>query len=733
MAQETKPYRLLVSLLLAAAYLLLAYQVVNARQTLADSNHNLSHPGRLPLQTQPVQTEATPTPLGSVIPPTRPLMVVSPRFVHFTVILNEPRVMTQTLAIGNAGSQPLTWTVSISDKPLTGPGTLWMGLELWPITGVNTGTVYVRANSAPYTSTGVFTALLWIRAAPSNTLGAPITVPVSLDVLEDWQRIFLPLILRSYSPPPLPIPQPTITPTTPNTTALGLDFITSAEAPASVLRFQRAAETGAQWDRWPFYWGSIETSDGVFDWSRQDAAVSADVEHRLQLDAILMIPPAFHRKGPCGGLAERVYSVPPRIGPVHRQEAMRAPLQRVELASNDCTTPANLDQPVFTDGTDRPAPGKTINPNNPWARFVYAAVMRYKPGGALAAERGWAADQGVRVWEVWNEPDYTWFWNGNAADYARTVAVAFLAARQADPDARVLLGGLSDVNQRPNWLQDTLDVIATFPQKRSHAWFFDAVPIHSYAWSWATWRHLYMAQTQLDNHGIVSKTLWVNESGVPVWDDYPGPTWDPNSPYRATKLEQADYVIQNIVYAQWMKAEAVFYFQLYDDCGNGADAHDAFGLRRNDAQAVCYPSDEGARPSLAAYQAAARYLRRLTPKWRWRPPASGDPPLSSQEWLAFYDSVEGKRVVALWSRVYADQTAVLTAASSSAILVTPDGITQTLAAVNGQYTLTLPAATNHNTPTDDGSAPIGGQPLLLIEADPSGSGGPRPTGASTNP
>jgi len=52
------------------------------------------------------------------------------------------------------------------------------------------------------------------------------------------------------------------------------------------------------------------------------------------------------------------------------------------------------------------------------------------------------------------------------------------------------------------------------------------------------------------------------------------------------------------------------------------------------------------------------------------------------------------------------------------VLVYPDGITETIASADGVYTLTLPMATNMNTPTTDGKAPIGGAPRILIEHDP---------------
>src|SRR5690606_15981375 len=81
----------------------------------------------------------------------------------------------------------------------------------------------------------------------------------------------------------------------------------------------------------------------------------------------------------------------------------------------------DLNAPVFSDGSDTPGAGKSVNPGNPWASFVYAAVERYRGH--------------VHVWEVWNEPDLSMFWSGSVADYARLLKVAYLAAHQADPNA----------------------------------------------------------------------------------------------------------------------------------------------------------------------------------------------------------------------------------------------------------------------------------------------------------
>jgi len=365
---------------------------------------------------------------------------------------------------------------------------------------------------------------------------------------------------------------------------------------------------------------------------------------------------------------------------------------------------------VFSDGTDTPGSGKSINPNNRWARFVYAAVNRYKPGGVLAQQQGWTNGQGIRVWEIWNEPDLGFFFSGTVTDYARLLKVAFLAARHADPNAQILLGGLANF-EKPNWLRDTLNVIAIYPDRDANEWFFDSVAVHNYVTAWNTFYHLYRARVMLDSFGLTDKTLWLNEAGVAVWDDPPGPVNDPNSLYRATMQEQAAFTIQAATFAVWLRTEAMLIFQLYDDFGNGCPGIDAYGLVRNVPNAPCNPGDGTPRPAYSAYQVVTRYFTGVSPYWRKRP-------TENQELIALQNPTTGERVISMWARDTVTETAVITATASSAMLVYPNGITETLVPLNGVYTLTLPMATNTNTPTTDGKAPIGGAPRILIERDP---------------
>ncbi|MDX2138188.1 MAG: hypothetical protein SF123_08830 [Chloroflexota bacterium] len=366
---------------------------------------------------------------------------------------------------------------------------------------------------------------------------------------------------------------------------LGITFISSADHPANEQRYRQALLLGAGWNRFPIYWQWIETSPGNFDWSRYDRVVADDVRYGLQINAILLGIPDFQREG----------------------DIMRG-----------------LSEPVFSDGSNMLGGGKAINPNNPYASFVFQTVQRYKPGGTLAQSLGWRPDQGIRVWEAWNEPDLALFWTGGVQAYARLLQVTYLAARAADPASGVMFGGLAYINpEQSDWLDQTLAVIAQDPQRNTYNWYFDIAAVHSYSSAPRSGYVVRRARSTLARYGL-TRPIWLNESGVPVWDDYPGPTWAANDPpsrlYRSTMAQQAAYVVQSTAYAWAAGAEVVFHHQLYDDCGNqpgGTDfppgttdrAGDAYGLFRNTGIEGCYtqhPQRGSARPAAAAFNLMAR-------------------------------------------------------------------------------------------------------------------------------
>ena len=484
----------------------------------------------------------------------------------------------------------------------------------------------------------------------------------------------------------------------------GIAHVGYADFPPDSTRYQMARNAGANWDRWALYWQTVEKSQGVFDYGQADLTVIADVNSGLRSDVILMNTPDFYSSGIAGAVAE-----PPPDLKDHLPSPWKAQLGQFRTAAAS-SIPQGLDQPVFADGSDTGAPGKAVNPDNYWARFVNTTVNHYKPGGILATEQGWTGERGVRHWEMWNEPDYYYFWSGSAASYARLLQVGYLATKAADPNAQVLIGGLMHW-EKPYWLRDLFDALNTNqPLSRANNYYFDVVAWHLYSRSkdlfdkvaWA--KQLLRDKGITSQYGVTDKEVWVNESNIPVCNDPPGPTCPSNG--RGTLQEQSAFIVQAAAYALAAGASRVFTFQLYDD---GVGPNEAYGLIRN-------PPDGRPRPAYTAYQVVTQYFR--TPSVAQRV-LDG-----SVDRVALWGTPNGK-VTAIWNNGPTTRLYSLPASATSATRVNLDGTTQTIYPNGGSYSLALPGATNNsnfqNNPND---YILGGTPIILVEPY---HGGPPPS------
>ncbi len=486
---------------------------------------------------------------------------------------------------------------------------------------------------------------------------------------------------------------------------LGINHISAPSDPIIDERYRNALYLGAGWNRWALYWDSVEQPDGNYAWDGYDQLIANDVRYGLHSDAIFLGIPNHQRDG---SVAHGLYNA------------------------------------IFSDGSDVPGGGKTPNPANPYAQFVYAAVQRYKPGGTLAARLGWQQDQGVRVWEAWNEPDLRMFWGGSVEDYARLLKVTYLVVRQADPLAQVMFGGLAYNNPDvDDYLARTLAVIAQDPQRGAYNWYFDIVALHSYSDAKRTGRLIARMKQVLAAYTL-DRPLWLNESGIPVWDDYPGQTWLAGNPgarlYRGTMQEQAVYVIENTAIAWAAGADVVFFFQLYDDCGNqpaGTDfapnsgqAGDAYGLFRNSRRSTCFsqsPQPDTPRPAAAAYYRMAQLFGSRQFQGGTRVNLSGEGTaitfdLSPTQGIAQFGAITSanssvsERATVLWN-TSAEQIVVEIPASGSSAQLYGMSDDYLLTPQDGLYSIGLPPATTSDYPqlTSSELQQLGGEPFILIE------------------
>lgn len=89
-------------------------------------------------------------------------------------------------------------------------------------------------------------------------------------------------------------------------------------------------------------------------------------------------------------------------------------------------------------------PGTPGGPSlNQWEQFAYDVARRYGFNGYVS--------RNVNTWEVWNEPNDGHFWNGDESspvynrvhEFRDLLAYAHVGIRNADPNARIISGGLA--------------------------------------------------------------------------------------------------------------------------------------------------------------------------------------------------------------------------------------------------------------------------------------------------
>ncbi|HKA94264.1 MAG TPA: cellulase family glycosylhydrolase [Acidimicrobiia bacterium] len=96
---------------------------------------------------------------------------------------------------------------------------------------------------------------------------------------------------------------------------------------------------------------------------------------------------------------------------------------------------------AYTPGWAR-GPGTTEHspPTDPanFASFARAAAERYAP-------------RGVKAWEIWNEPNLTFYWmpSPDPAAYAALLGPAYDAIKAVDPSSTVITGGLAPAENQP--------------------------------------------------------------------------------------------------------------------------------------------------------------------------------------------------------------------------------------------------------------------------------------------
>jgi hypothetical protein len=160
------------------------------------------------------------------------------------------------------------------------------------------------------------------------------------------------------------------------------------------------------------------------------------------------------------------------------------------------------------DATSHPA-GTLAAPatDAPYAAYCRALVERYGPRGSYWAQHPRAPRRPIRMWQIWNEPNFVYDWpiRPFAPSYVKLVRAAHAAIKQADPGAKVVLAGM------PDFAWEYLAQIYAVKGARTD---FDVVAVHPYTQQPKNViKFLQLVRNVMDRHGDARKPLLATETG----------------------------------------------------------------------------------------------------------------------------------------------------------------------------------------------------------------------------
>jgi len=124
-----------------------------------------------------------------------------------------------------------------------------------------------------------------------------------------------------------------------------------------------------------------------------------------------------------------------------------------------------------------------------FGEFTKALVNRYKK---------W-----IKTWELWNEPDIWVYWQGTQEEFANMIKIGAQAVKEADPDAKVVLGGVAYSEEFVEKMFRDFDVSP----------FVDVVNMHNYYETWSN-----EPVEQIDDHILkMGEVIEKYGNNQPLW------------------------------------------------------------------------------------------------------------------------------------------------------------------------------------------------------------------------
>lgn len=311
----------------------------------------------------------------------------------------------------------------------------------------------------------------------------------------------------------------------------------------SAEQFQRLSRGGVESVRIPVGWGSVQPSKGgEFDWKGFDNQVEEAAKAGIKVLPFLSGAPEW--------------AVPTKVVP----------------GAGGLKAPARL--PVS--GAARTG----------WVNFLTAAVARYGPTGSFWSEHPGVPKRPIRVWQIWNEPNFKYFIaKPNPAEYGKLVKISYTALRAADPGAKIVLAGLfarpkgartaSGKHKSLNWYASDF-LSQMYKRTPGIKTRFNGVALHPY-----TIRASELpAVTEefrkvLTANGDAGKGLWMTELGWSSGKASPGNQFAKGPAGQARELRTSFTILRN-KQVKW-KVKSIFWFSV-DDAPGACNFCDGSGL-----------------------------------------------------------------------------------------------------------------------------------------------------------
>lgn len=221
----------------------------------------------------------------------------------------------------------------------------------------------------------------------------------------------------------------------------------------------------------------------------------------------------------------------------------------------------------------------------------------------------------VHIWEIWNEPNGPTFWkpNANPKEYGELVLIAIQRIREADPNAKIMLGGMVGNSDQiffggRSW-GFTEDLLSMYPEIVNYIDIYSVHPYTFFQKSYPEERSIthkvgFMDlildfRTILEKNNAKSKTIWATEYG---WHNavngliYKGVPED----------TQAAYLVRASVLALSLDVEMLFPYTYRDGPEDLTVSEAHFGMYRYAEPNAEEPFEP--KPSAFAYQTMTQQL-----------------------------------------------------------------------------------------------------------------------------